>query len=80
MAHGIFTVVHGLSCCGLWAQLPPGRWDLSSPTRDQTPIPSIAGWILDHQGSPRPVLFNHTAALRWVSNDNKDLAGDKIIC
>ena len=51
---GIFccSVVRGLSSCrtGLDA---PWHVRLSSLTRDQTHIPSVAQWIpLDHQGSP----------------------------
>ena len=38
----------GLSSCGAWAQLPHGMWDLSSLTRDQTHIPCIGRWILNH--------------------------------
>ena len=37
-----------LSSCSTGAQLLQGMWDLSSPTRDQTPVPCIAGWILNH--------------------------------
>ena len=29
------------SSCGVWAYLPQGMWDLISPTRDRTHIPSI---------------------------------------
>ena len=35
-----------LSSCGAWAQLPRGMWDLSSLTRDRTPVPCIVRWIL----------------------------------
>ena len=28
--------------------IPCGLWDLSSPTRDQTCVPCIGRWILNH--------------------------------
>ena len=40
--------VHRLSSCSTQAWLPPGMWHLSSPTRDQTRIPCIGRWILNH--------------------------------
>lgn len=38
----------GLSSCRAWAQLPRGKWDPSSPTRDQTHVPCIGSWVLNH--------------------------------
>ena len=44
-----FIVVRGLlSSCGTRAQLPHSMWNLSSPTRDQTRVPCIVRWILNH--------------------------------
>lgn len=39
VTHGIFVTVrglwaHGLSSCDVWAWLPPGMWDFTSPARD----------------------------------------------
>ena len=45
---GSFIVYHGLSSCGTQASFPHGMWDLSSPTRDQSCVPCIASWILNH--------------------------------
>ena len=58
---GSFVAVHRLSSCGTWAaensgfsncgtqpQLLCSMWDLSSLTGDQTHIPCIARWILNH--------------------------------
>ena len=47
------VVVLGLSSCSMQAQLLEGMWDLSSLTRNQTPIPCIASGFLtsDLQGS-----------------------------
>ena len=42
------VVVHGLSSCGVPAQLPCNMWDLSSLTRDRTRIPCIGRQILNH--------------------------------
>ena len=45
-----FVVVHKLSrlsSCVSRAWLLRGLWDLNSPTRDQTHVPAIAGWILN---------------------------------
>ena len=41
-------VAYRLSSCGVWAQLPHGIWDLSSPVRDRTSIPCIGRQILNH--------------------------------
>ena len=56
-----FIAVHILSSCGTQnlehagsvaatrkAYLLRGMWDLSSPTRDQTPVLCIVRWILNH--------------------------------
>ena len=51
------VVAHRLSNCGGQAQLLHIMWDLSSPTRDQTHVPCIARWILNHQRSPCTVLL-----------------------
>ena len=45
---GSWALEHRLSSCGAGAQLPHGMWDLSSPTRDQTRVPCIGRWILNH--------------------------------
>ena len=37
-----------LSSCDAQAQLPHSMWDLSFPTRDQTHVPYIGKWILNH--------------------------------
>ena len=42
-----FVVAHGLFSCGIWAELLPGVWDLSSLTRDQTRVLCIGRWILN---------------------------------
>ena len=36
---------YGLGSCGTWAWLPRVRWDLGSPTRDQT-YPALQGGFL----------------------------------
>ena len=43
------AVVHRLSSCRTWTWLLWGWcvWDLSSPTRDQTPVPVLQGEILN---------------------------------
>ena len=44
----------GLGCsmqdldCDAQAWLPLNLWNLSSPTRDQTHIPCVARWVLNH--------------------------------
>ena len=43
-----FIVAHRPCSCGMWAQLPYGMWDLSSPTRGRTHVPCIAWQILNH--------------------------------
>ena len=43
----LFMTASGLSC-GTWAQLPHSKWDLSSPTGDQTCVPCIGKWIFNH--------------------------------
>ena len=40
--------VHGLSGCGAWGLAAPGTGDLSSPTEDQTCVPSMGKQILNH--------------------------------
>ena len=52
------SVVRALrfSSCGTWSWLPCSMWGLSSLTRDQTCIPCIARWILNHWTS-REVSF-----------------------
>ena len=45
---GSFTVAHGLSGCGVGAQLLCGTWALSSLTRDPSEVPCIARQILNH--------------------------------
>ena len=40
--------VHGLSSCGAWGLAAPGTGDLSSPTEDQTCVPSMGRQILNH--------------------------------
>ena len=42
------VVAHGLSSYGGWAQLLSSMRDLTFPTRDQTCIPCIARWMLNH--------------------------------
>ena len=42
------VVVWGLSSRGAQAWLLCGIWDRSSLTRDQTHLPCIARWILNH--------------------------------
>ena len=49
---------HGLSSCGMGAQLPHGMWDHRSPTRDQTHIPCIARWIPNTGPPGNSLLFN----------------------
>jgi len=49
----------------MWAYLPCGIWDLSSPTRDQTHVPWIRTWILDHW-TIREVPSIHLLADIWV--------------
>ena len=45
---GEWTLEHGLSSRGWWAQLPCGMWDLISLNRDWTCVPSTGRWILNH--------------------------------
>ena len=45
---GSFITAHRLSSCGAQNQFLCSMWDPSSPTRDQTSIPCIAGWIANH--------------------------------
>ena len=45
--HGVLALAHRLSSCGTWIWLPQGMWDLSSPTKDRTHVPSIEGQILN---------------------------------
>ena len=45
---GSVVAVCRLFSCGMWAQLPHGMWDLSSPTRDQIHVPCIGRQILNH--------------------------------
>ena len=47
-ADTFFPAVLGQGC-SMQVQLPHGPWDVSSPTRDQTHIPSIGIRILNHQ-------------------------------
>ena len=52
-SHRIFLVVSGLSC-------PHSTWDASTLTRDQTYVPCIGRWILNHWTTrevPLPVLL-----------------------
>ena len=42
------VVGHRLSSCGARAYLLRGTWDVSSPTRDHTCVPSTAKRILNH--------------------------------
>ena len=37
-----------LASCRVLASLPWGMWDFRSPTRDQTWVPCIGRWILNH--------------------------------
>ena len=46
--HRSQTLDSRLSSCGTGAQLPYGRWDLRSLIRDQTRVPCIERWILNH--------------------------------
>ena len=51
--------VQGLSSCSTQAELLCGMWDLSSLTRDQTPVLCIARQILNHwtdREVPEPFL------------------------
>ena len=43
-----YLALHNFSSCGIQAQLPQGMGDLSSPTRNQAPIPCIGRWIPSH--------------------------------
>ena len=45
---GSEVVAHEFPSCDLLLQLPCSGWDLSSPTRDQTPVSCIVRWILNH--------------------------------
>ena len=42
----VSSIAQGLTCAS--AQLPYSTWDLSSPTMDQTLVPCIRRWILNH--------------------------------
>ena len=54
LLHGLVAVC-GIFCCGQWASLvlvpscPWGIWDFNSPTKDQTRVPCIERWILNHE-------------------------------
>ena len=53
-----------LSSCSTWAQLFWGMWDPSSPTRDWTPIPSVATWTVNHWATwevPHGQILNWSA-------------------
>ena len=46
---GSSVAAHGLSSCRMWVLVSAGSVaDLSSLTRDQTLVPCIARWILNH--------------------------------
>ena len=45
---GLCWDTQAFSCHGAQASLPCGMWDLSSPTRDQTPVCCIGRQILNH--------------------------------
>ena len=49
---GEMVVAGKLSSCSMWSLEHMGfscsMWDLNSPTRDQTRVPCIARWILNH--------------------------------
>ena len=45
---GLCWDTQAFSCHGAQASLPYGMWDLSSPTRDQTPVCCIGRQILNH--------------------------------
>ena len=54
--------VAALRSCGAWAYLSSGMWDLSSQTRNQTHVPSIARWIgksLERSIFADSVTFHH---------------------
>ena len=42
---------------GAWAQLPLGMWDLRSPTRYQTQVPSIGKHIVKYWMTRELLLF-----------------------
>ena len=47
-SQGMSFAEHGLSTCGMRVQLLCSMWDLRSLNRDQTHIPCVARWILNH--------------------------------
>ena len=53
------VVVHGLSSCGMWAELLHGMWDLSSPTRDWTHSSCFAKLILNHWATKQVPPFTY---------------------
>ena len=64
-----------LNSCSTWAQLLHGIWDLSSPNKDQTRGPCMAGQILNHRTtrevpsfiSPRPLRILYYVTF-WVKS------------
>ena len=67
---GSLLVARRLSSCIVRAQLPRGVWDLSTPTRDQTHIPCIGRWILNHW-TTREVPISHF----FLALNNTPLSG-----
>ena len=67
--HHMDFVVHELFSCGMWAYLPRGMWNLSSPTRDQAYIPCITRQILNHwttrEVPPEEFLYETMNMFKW---------------
>ena len=54
----------GLCSCGAHCWLPHSMWDVSSPARDQTCVPCLAKWILNHWTTrevPRHFINSHNS-------------------
>ena len=45
------SLLHGFRSWGALTYLPYGMWDISSLMRDQTHVPCIVRWILNHWAS-----------------------------
>ena len=47
------------------AELPRGMWGPSSPTRDQTHVPGIARWVLNHWTTREDPI--HSLYVKWIN-------------
>ena len=66
-----------LSSCGPWAQLSCSTWDLSSSTKDQTCVPCIGKWILNHW-TTRDLCHQHLKGKKAEAQRGKTMSGDRV--